>query len=92
MTKKAIDATEYNELPKEQQMRMLYNDGVYIGKRLLNQQKVVLFQLCAFYVEVYYKQYRKEIEGLIISDQTDILLPYIHQIDIRSLNIDQGIQ
>ena len=91
MTKKAIGATEFNVLSKEQQMRMLYNNGVYIGKRLVNQQKLVLFQLYGFYVEVHYKQYRKEVESLIISDQTEIIIPYLNQIDIRSLNIDSEI-
>lgn len=85
MTKKAIGATEFNQLPEEMQFDMLHCDGVYVGKRKVNKQTVVMFQLYGFYVEVFYKQYRKKIDHIVTSDSTDILQPYITQIDVRDL-------
>lgn len=86
MTKKAIGLKEYIELTDEQQYDILHRDGVYVGKRKVGKQTVVLFQLYGFYVEVYYKQYRKQIERTVASDDVDIVQPYIHQVNIRDLD------
>jgi hypothetical protein len=86
MTKKAIGSTEFNELSEEVQFAILHSDGVYVGKRKVGKQTVVLFQLYGFYVEVYYKQYRKKIDHIVTSDSTDILQPYMSQIQVRDIN------
>ena len=86
MTKKALSLTEFMDLPQELQFEVLHRNGVYVGKRKVSQQTVVLFQLHGFYVELYYKQYRKEVDHLITSDHTDILQPYLDQIEVRDLN------
>ncbi|GAB4092175.1 hypothetical protein [Flaviaesturariibacter terrae] len=86
MTKKAIGAAEFSELSAEQQLRLLHQDGVYVGKRLLGEQKLVLFQLYGFYVEVFYRHYRREIERLHVTADPDVLLPYLNQIDVRDLD------
>jgi hypothetical protein len=67
-------------------LEVLHKHGVYIGKRKVEHRTVMLFQLHSFYVEVYYKQYRKIIDYIITSDSTDILHPYLDQINIRNLN------
>ncbi len=86
MTKKALSLTEFIDLPRELQFEALHKNGVYVGKRKDNEQPVVLFQLHGFYVEVYYKQYRKEIDRLITSETTEILQPYLNQINVRDLD------
>lgn len=83
MTKKALSLVEFMELPQELQFEVLHKHGVYVGKRKIDKQSVVLFQLHGFYVEVYYKQYRKIIDHLITSESTDILQPYLEQINIK---------
>ncbi len=88
MTKKAIGLSEFNELPQELQFELLHRDGVYVGKRKLGNQVIILLQLYGFYVEVHYKQYRKKIEHLIISGDTDMLQPYMDQIRVRGLDRD----
>ncbi|MBO9681493.1 MAG: hypothetical protein J7502_02270 [Flavisolibacter sp.] len=88
MTKKALSLTEFMDLPQELQFEVLHKHGVYVGKRKVDQQTIVLFQLHGFYVEVYYKQYRKIIDHMITSNSTDILLPYLDQINVRDLNDD----
>jgi hypothetical protein len=71
---------EFSALEHELQFHILHLHGVYVGKRKLNGKVVVLFQLHGFYVEVYYKHYRKTIDHLVTSDNTDILQPYLDQI------------
>jgi hypothetical protein len=89
MTKKALSLKEFMDLPQELQFEVLHKHGVYVGKRRVDKQTIVLFQLHGFYVEVYYKHYRKIIDHIITSDNTDILQPYLDQINIRDLNNDK---
>lgn len=86
MTKRAIGLAEYNELEEDQQFDILHRDGVYVGKRKWNRQTIVLFQLYGFYVEIHYQQYRKQIERTVATDNTDILQPYLNQVNIRDLD------
>ena len=89
MTKKVLTHTEFMELSQELQFDVLHKHGVYVGKRKIDRQTVVLFQLHGFYVEVYYKQYRKTIDRIVTSGNTDILQPYLDQINIKDLNMDK---
>lgn len=89
MTKKLIRISEFNELLQELQFELLQRDGVHIGKRMVGNQTVILLQLYSFYVEVYYEQYRKQIDHIITSNGTDILQPYLDQIDVRDLKKDK---
>lgn len=86
MTKKALSLEEFVNLPQELQFEILHKHGVYVGKRKLAKQTIVLFQLHGFYVEVYYRQYRKIIDHIVTSGSTDIVQPYLDQIHIRDLN------
>lgn len=89
MTKKALSLAEFIELPQELQFEILHKHGVYVGKKKVGKQTIVLFQLHGFYVEVYYKQYRKVIDHIITSDSTEILQPYLDQIHLKGLNGDK---
>lgn len=89
MTKKALSLADFKNLPQALQFEILHKHGVYVGKRKLNDQTIVLFQLHSFYVEVYYRLYRKTIEKILTSDSADILQPYLDQIHIRDLNNDK---
>ena len=83
MTKKALSLEEFVQLQQELQFDILHKHGVYVGKRKLGSQVVVLFQLHGFYVEVFYKQYRKTIDHIITSANADILQPYLDQINLK---------
>ena len=89
MTKKVLRLTDFTELSLNQQFDILHADGVYVGKRKIKGQTVVLLQLYSFYVEVFYKVYRKEIDYILSSDNTDLLQPYINQVHVRDLNKDE---
>ncbi|HZF63435.1 MAG TPA: hypothetical protein VEZ55_03070 [Chitinophagaceae bacterium] len=86
MTKRALSLEEFNELSKELKLDILHRDGVHVGKRMIDQENVILFQLYAFYVEVRYKQYRKVVTQILTSRSSDILQPYLDQIHIPDLN------
>jgi hypothetical protein len=89
MTKKALSLAEFQDLPQDLQFDLLHKHGVYIGKRKSDQQTIVLFQLHGFYVEVFYKQYRRVIEKIETTDNTDILQPYLDQIHLKGLRVDK---
>jgi hypothetical protein len=80
MTTKDLSLIQFQELPQELQFKMLRNRGVYVGKRKDDDQVIILFQLHGFYVEIYYKEYRKVIDYVLSSDTTEILQPYLDQI------------
>jgi hypothetical protein len=88
MTKKAISFAEYNELSKSLQLDILQRDGVHVGKRTVEGQVVILFQLYGFYVEVFYRQYRRDVAAIHTSASAEILQPYLDQIRIRGLDKD----
>lgn len=85
MTKKLPGLRDFLQLTDKERFDLLQRDGVHVGKRTVGGQTVILFQLYNFYVEVYYKLYRKLIDHIVTSESTDILQPYLHQIHIRDL-------
>jgi hypothetical protein len=89
MTKKALSLADFTNLPESLQFEILHKHGVYVGKRKVDGQTIVLFQLHGFYVEVYYKQYRKTIDRIVTSDSAEMLHPYLDQINVRDLSNDQ---
>ena len=84
MTKKILGLHDFLHLPAKEQYNLLYADGVYVGKRKVGKQTVILFQLYSFYVEVFYKQYRKDIACFHTSEDTEILEPYLEQIKVNN--------
>ena len=89
MTKRAISLAEFQELSNDMQLDILQVDGAHVGKRNFMGNKVILFQLYGFYVEVHYITYRKEVSHFITSDNSEILQPYLNQIQVQGL--DKGL-
>lgn len=85
MTKRALRLKDFLELSEKEQFDLLHTNGVHVGKRKNGRQTVILFQLHEFYVEVFYKQYRKVIDHIRTSGSTEILQPYLDQVHIRDL-------
>ena len=76
---------DFQLLPDQEQIAVLYECGVYIGKRKDAFSVVLLYQLESFYVEVYYRKYRSHIKKLHCFDSTELLDPYLEQIDVENL-------
>ena len=74
---------EFKLLQETVQVSILYEDGVYIGKRKENESTMLLFQLDSFYVEVFYSSYRRYISRILCSESTVLLDPYLEQIDVE---------
>ena len=73
-----------NETEKEK-LDFLQREGAYIGKRQIDDRTAILFQLGSFYVEVIYRDYRKETELINVSSNLDLLKPYLDQVDVEWL-------
>ena len=75
----------FSELPDEEQAKLLYQHGTYIGKRKLAATIVVLYQYEGFYSEVFYREYRRVIEYISCFGGTARLDPYLSQINVEHL-------
>jgi hypothetical protein len=76
---------EYHLLTEAEQVDLLYQEGIYLGKRKFSDLSIVLYQLDDFYVEVYYDKYRYLINQVKYFHSTDLLQPYLEQIDVEEL-------
>ena len=76
---------DFSALPANEQTRLLYKAGTYIGKRKLAATTIVLYQLEGFYAEIFVLEYRRVI-GIISSFVgTERIEPYLLQIDVEHL-------
>lgn len=76
---------DFQLLPEQQQIDMLYQFGVYIGKRKVKISIILLYQFESFYVEVFYRKYRSHVKHLHCFESTELLDPYLEQIDVENL-------
>ncbi len=76
---------EFNELTREVQIDVLLNDGVYLCQRTRGKQWIELYQIEAFYVEVYFNQKQNRILRFNSFLSTDALKPYFHLIPLTGL-------
>jgi hypothetical protein len=76
---------DFRLLTGNEQIKLLYAYGVYVGKRRVKGQVVVLYQLEDFYVEIYYKKYRHYVSSIHSFCSTALLNPYLDQINIEDL-------
>ncbi len=72
-------------LENNDQVDLIYNEGVYVGKRSEDGRAIVLYQLHAFYIEIFYYQYRRNIQHFNCFSSTDNLLPYFEELDVQDL-------
>lgn len=76
---------DFQLLPEQQQIKELYEHGVFIGKRKEGYSIILLYQLESFYIEVFYRKYRSHIKRLHCFESTELLDPYLEQIDVENL-------
>ena len=70
-------------LPQKEKVTVLYEQGIYIGKRKKGKTTVVLFQLETFYAEDFYRTYRRETDCIRCFSGTARLNPYLRSIDLE---------
>jgi len=76
---------DFQLLPEARQIDELYQSAVYLGKRKQASSIILLYQLESFYVEVYYRKYRSHVRHLHCFESTELLDPYLEQIDVENL-------
>jgi len=76
---------DFQVSPIPEQVAVLYEQAVYIGKRKQGGQIALLYQLDSFYVEVFYRTYRRYVAHIRCSASTALLDPYLEQIDVEKL-------
>ena len=76
---------DFQLLPEQDQIDILYQYGVYVGKRKEAFSVILLYQFESFYVEVFYRKYRSHVNRLHCFESTDLLDPYLEQIDVENL-------
>lgn len=73
---------DFTRLSEKEKVALLYEQGVYIGKRRQSNTVVVLYQLDGFYAEVFYRTYRREIDHISCFSGTTRLAPYLAGVDV----------
>ena len=76
---------DFSLLDRCRQTDLLYEQGIYVGKRVVNQHIVVLYQVGSFYVEVIYKKYRCTIHSLYAFSSAAGIDAYLGDINVDDL-------
>ncbi len=76
---------DFTQLQNKEKIDLLYEQGVYIGKRKVGAVSIVLYQLEGFYTEVFYRIYRRHIERISCFAGTARLDPYLTEINVEHL-------
>lgn len=73
---------DFQLLEDSEKIDVLYEEGVYIGKRKDGNRTVLLYQLESFYVEVFYRKHRRYVTRVHCFSSTALLDPYLEQIPV----------
>ena len=76
---------EFESLALKRQLDLLYQEGVYIGKKVSVLEAAVLYQLGAFYVEIHYIEYRRQVQWIHCFESTELLDPYLEKMNVADL-------
>jgi hypothetical protein len=76
---------DFTLLEDREKIRLLYDHGVYIGKRKTRGTSVALYQLEGFYAEIFYHTYRRHIKQISSFAGTAGLDPYLTEINVEHL-------
>ena len=76
---------QFNCLDEVKQIELLWSAGVLIGSRQEGSHKILLYQINAFYVEVFYQYFQGKMVKIKSFSYIDQLDPYLSSINITSL-------
>lgn len=76
---------EFNKMDAINKFDTLCRCGELLGERICQGAKVLLYQIDAFYVEVYYATSLNKILKMRSFSSTNLLKPYLRDIDISCL-------
>lgn len=73
---------EFKSLDETEKAVALINNGVLVGKRVLQSYLAFLYQLDSFYVEILYNKKTNFVYKFKAFENTELLEPYLSRIDI----------
>jgi hypothetical protein len=73
---------EYKLLDKGEQYNVLWNNGVFIARRISASYNFLLYQIEAFYMEVKYNREENRMVGMKSFITTELLKPYHRKINL----------
>ena len=76
---------DFQLFAQREQLDLLYQQGVYIGKQKKIDTVALLYQLDSFYVEIYYRKYRCHVLALRCFTAMEKLDPYLDQVPVDNL-------
>jgi hypothetical protein len=59
-----MELNEFERLPANDKIDLLHKGGVYVGKCKKDDSIALLYQFDGFYVEIFYRKYRTQIERI----------------------------
>jgi hypothetical protein len=71
--------SEFERLPANKKLELLHKEGIYIGKQKTGSSIAILYQLDSFYVEIFYRKYRSEIDRLNCFTSPSFIDPYLNE-------------
>jgi hypothetical protein len=77
-----MNVQEFRSLEETEKAVTLINNGVLVGKRVMQSYLVFLYQLDSFYVEILYNNQTNFVYRFRAFENTDLLEPYLSRIDI----------
>ncbi|MBA2747117.1 MAG: hypothetical protein H0U44_12895 [Flavisolibacter sp.] len=80
-----MKAFDFRLLQQQDQLDLLYQDGVYLSKRKSGKSHVLLFEFHCYYVELYYIKYRQVVSKVFCFESTEYLNPYLEEINVEEL-------
>jgi hypothetical protein len=76
---------DFSLLEENEQLDILFEEGVYIGKRKESERSILLYQLGGFYVEVFYLKHRSHPVKVKCFRSTLLLDPYLENFPLNHL-------
>ena len=77
---------DLSHLTISDQLELLYSEGVYLSKRKAGKKAVILYQFRTVYVEIFYIEYRRQVDRITYTEDVNILEPYLGEIDLGIFN------
>lgn len=77
--------TDFVRLSEETKKSTVLHQGMLVGKRKSPKRIIFLFQVDAFYVEMFCNLETKAVESYRVFENTDLLEPYLAEIPLEGL-------
>jgi hypothetical protein len=74
---------QFKVLKQQEQYQTVWDSGVYLTDRIVENNRFALYQIDSFYVEIFYNTNENKIISIKSFLSTDLLEPYLDKIKIE---------